>query len=335
MAENKVAENQPSNHVGEKAQLDLNKMGVRSMADLLKSQPSEPSFLVDGLLPSTGISIIGGKPKDGKSTLIRNLIHAVATGGSFINKSVQKGSVLYLALEETDYYVTDHFRKMGVDEQTPIHTVLKKTTTADLRLLIGELKPALVVVDPLFLFIRVHDGNSYTEVYNAMGELNDIARDQKTHILTVHHIKKGAVSGPDSLLGSTALFGSVHTMMMFEAKGNDRVLSTRQKYGPHLDPVILKYDSSIQVYSYSGTEELSRVQSMQDEILSLIEEKGTCTHQEIKGSITGRSDALSTAIQQLVDQGLVLRLGNGTRSSSFTYKLPQGNGDCSVNGGVQ
>ena len=38
-------------------------------------------WLVDGLIPANGYSAVVGKPKAGKSTIIRNLIVAVVKGG--------------------------------------------------------------------------------------------------------------------------------------------------------------------------------------------------------------------------------------------------------------
>jgi hypothetical protein len=49
------------------------------------STPEElTSFIVEGLLPSGGLSILAGKPKSGKSTLSRQLAVAVVQGLPFI-----------------------------------------------------------------------------------------------------------------------------------------------------------------------------------------------------------------------------------------------------------
>jgi len=55
--------------------------------------------LVPGLL-TAGLSFLIGKPKVGKSWLGMQLAYAVMTGGKIFDKDVEKGRVLYFALEE-------------------------------------------------------------------------------------------------------------------------------------------------------------------------------------------------------------------------------------------
>jgi hypothetical protein len=49
-----------------------------------------------------GLAFVVGKPKSGKSTLVRQLILAVATGIQFLGFDTIQCSVLYLAIEECD-----------------------------------------------------------------------------------------------------------------------------------------------------------------------------------------------------------------------------------------
>jgi AAA domain/NrS-1 polymerase HBD domain len=76
-------------------------------------------FLVDGLIPQ-GFSIVGGRPKQGKSTLATQIAIAVATPNGFaLDRIVSHGRVLYLALED-DYgpRMQDRIKRMlGVDER--------------------------------------------------------------------------------------------------------------------------------------------------------------------------------------------------------------------------
>ena len=56
-------------------------------------------FCVETLLPQ-GISILGGAPKIGKSWLVLDLCVRIAKGEAIWNLSTQKGTTLYLCLED-------------------------------------------------------------------------------------------------------------------------------------------------------------------------------------------------------------------------------------------
>ncbi|HEX2242245.1 MAG TPA: AAA family ATPase, partial [Gammaproteobacteria bacterium] len=79
-----------------------NKAGLdfTSLSDLLAEPDEQTPWLVDGLLPQAGLSIIAARPKVGKSTLARTLTLAVARGEPFLDLDTTAGTVLYLALEE-------------------------------------------------------------------------------------------------------------------------------------------------------------------------------------------------------------------------------------------
>ena len=67
---------------------------------ILTTDWPEPTWAVPELLP-VGLSILAGKPKLGKSWMALQIAQAVASGGRALNKQVEAGPVLYLALEDT------------------------------------------------------------------------------------------------------------------------------------------------------------------------------------------------------------------------------------------
>jgi ribosome biogenesis GTPase A len=77
-------------------------------------------WLVDGLLPADGYSAVIGKPKAGKSTLIRQLIAAIVKSEPFLDRSVNiptgTGRVLYIHLDRKDKpaRVAKELRHLGI-----------------------------------------------------------------------------------------------------------------------------------------------------------------------------------------------------------------------------
>jgi len=82
----------------------------------LMDMPLQPSReVVDGFLP-TGTYILAGTPKIGKSFLMTQLCWCVSEGERFLEYDTKQATVLYLALEDTDYRLQQRLGKMfGVD----------------------------------------------------------------------------------------------------------------------------------------------------------------------------------------------------------------------------
>jgi hypothetical protein len=72
----------------------------------------EPRWTVPGLLPE-GLSLLGGRPRQGKSWFCLDLAIAVASGGQALGRiPVASGDVLYLALEDTPRSLRSRLRRL-------------------------------------------------------------------------------------------------------------------------------------------------------------------------------------------------------------------------------
>ncbi len=58
-----------------------------------------PSYLVKGLIPRSGLVVIWGPPKCGKSFWAFDVAAHIALGWSYRDRKVQQGAVVYLVLE--------------------------------------------------------------------------------------------------------------------------------------------------------------------------------------------------------------------------------------------
>lgn len=137
-----------------------------------------------------------------------------------------------------------------------------------IRRVVEEMKPVLVIIDPLFRFTKVKDGNDYHQVTNALEPLLRLARDTGTHVLCVHHSRKGESAAEDSFLGSQAIFGSVDTLMIMKRHEHYRTLQAIQRYGDDLPETILAYDRELSSKDDGKTQNLD---STNKEIITLDE----------------------------------------------------------------
>lgn len=78
---------------------------IMSLDEIMETDFVEPNWVIPGILPP-GLSILGGRPKLGKSWMFLNIGLALRTGGKALGRyDVECGDVLYLALE-------DNFRRI-------------------------------------------------------------------------------------------------------------------------------------------------------------------------------------------------------------------------------
>jgi RecA-family ATPase len=220
-------------------------MAFTSLRDLLDERETTTEWLVEELLPAGGLSTLTAKPKVGKSTIARDLALSVATAAPFLGRQTTRGPVVYLALEEKRSQIRKHFKAMGATGDEPIY-VYAATAPADafeqVRLVVQEKKPALLIIDPLFRFTRVRDGNDYAQVTQALEPLMALARETGTHVLVVHHERKMDGETGDRTLGSTAIFGAVDTQMSMRRTESYRTICTVQRYGEDLEETTLRFD---------------------------------------------------------------------------------------------
>lgn len=230
---------------------------LMSLSDM--ENPPEIDWLVDDMLARKAFSIISADPKAGKSTIVRQLIKAVLHGDRFFGREVQRGKVLYFALEEQPEMLRKQFGILGINNNDPITTHVGSlqlaNPTSHVLGLVEELEPDLVVIDTLHLFTHIKDMNNYAECNEAMKHIRDMARSTNAHFIFVHHSNKGDSFGGRSMLGSQALFGSADTIITVNLLRNstDRFLTTQQRGGTPFTSVKLKFDMRKQMYSIAGS----------------------------------------------------------------------------------
>lgn len=216
------------------------------------------NWLVDGFLIEGGLSILAGAPKSGKSTISRQLALAVANGSQFLDRTVKKGKVLYLALEEEENLLVEQFKKIGLtdDSDVMLHVgpigvgnVIDNMIDA-----IEGYGASLLVVDTLLLLANFENPNDYNEAYKKLSAFRNIARKTGCHIICLHHQNKGEDRGANSVLGSTAIQGAVdNTIVLNSIRSREayRKISSFQRGGQRFTNKELKYIEESDMYIIS------------------------------------------------------------------------------------
>ena len=303
-----------------KQSITLTKLG-----DLLAEPDQNTTWLVDGLLPAGGFSVLGAKPKVGKSTLARNLALCVGNGAPFLGRTTTKGPVIYLALEEKRDEIKKHFADMGAagDEDVYVHCASAPANGIEqMGVISQQLKPALVIIDPLFRFIRVKDTNDYASVTAELDPLLALARDTGAHIMMVHHLVKSSKSGGDGLLGSTAIFGSVDSTIILRRHETARSIQAIQRYGTDLPESDLTFDTATRTMSLGRTKDDIARDRLEESITAhFSNHPEPITEPEITAAVQGKTQLIRETLRGMVAKQVLKREGKGSKGDAFKYSI--------------
>jgi hypothetical protein len=294
----------------------------------LLAEPEEKyDYLVDGLLPGGGTSLLIAKPKVGKSTLAQNLAFCVARGEPFLGRRVKRGPVLYLALEEKRSELQQHFRMMGANGDDAIVFYVGRAPERALAWLEDEVakqKPVLIIVDTAQRFLRLRDLNDYASVTNAFDPLTHLARESGAHLMFTHHAKKSGGRDGDAVLGSTGLFGGVDTLLeMRRREGGIRSISSIQRYGDDLEQTVIALDPKTFRLTARGSAAESDRRRVEVAMVEHFETASEAeTREEVFAAVEGRTGVKVAALSAVVESGMVLRTGEGKRGNPYLYAAP-------------
>ncbi len=298
---------------------------LTSLHDLLNEPDELLPWVVKDTLPLGGSSIIVAKPKVGKSTVVRQGMLCVANGAPFLNRATTAGPIIYIALEEKRSEIRRHFRDMGATGAELIFistSIGKENPILNLTNMIDEVHPVWVVIDPLFKFVKVRDGNAYSEMSQAIEAIHNLARKANLHITLIHHSTKGDRSGGDGILGSTAIFGGVDTAIIMKCDANSRRIYSIQRYGVDIPESVITFDSVTRTVSLGISQAAATAVSIEQSILGVLKlQNQPITENAISQKVKGEAGAKSLALRSLVASGAVVRTGQGKKGNPYLYAI--------------
>lgn len=182
---------------------------------LMEMELNEPRFIIENILP-TGLHILAGSPKIGKSWLVLWLCQMIATGEDVWGFKTTKGKVLYLCLEDKLPRIKS--RLMSITENGSDATAF---ATESLPLggglvaqienyILGNPDTMLVVIDTLQQVRTLGSDNmSYASDYKDISALKSISDKHDIAIICVHHLRKMKDDDPFNMIsGTMGLSGS-------------------------------------------------------------------------------------------------------------------------------
>jgi hypothetical protein len=219
---------------------------IRVNAKDIRTMSFNPiSFLVPGLIPNEGITLICAKPKVGKSWLLLDIAIA-STADRFVLGEIKpvQGDVLYLALEDSLRRLQTRLTKLlptfdgewpeGLTFATEWRRVDQgglddirdwaKTTRAAGR------KIAFIAIDVLKMIRPPSKSGqpAYEADYEAIKGLHQLAIELGVPIIIVHHTRKAEAEDLiDKVSGTFGLSGAADTIIIIEHQSQGTVFDVR------------------------------------------------------------------------------------------------------------
>ena len=202
--------------------------------ETLMSQPLRPpNFVVSGLL-STGLHILAGSPKVGKSWLALWLAVTVAKGEPVWNMATKQGTTLYLCLEDSVLRIQNRLFEVTEDAPDSVHFCTECAPIGQgLEEQIGSFVSehpgtVLIIIDTLQMIRPIHDA-TYANDYRDLSVLKRLADRLGLAVLLIHHLRKEKAEDVfHRISGTTAISGAVDSSftLVEERRGSGRAKLT-------------------------------------------------------------------------------------------------------------
>lgn len=213
-----------------------------------------PTWLVDGLIPETGLTFIYGKPGKGKSFVTLDLALRIAHGFDWHGKECRQGGVLYVAGEGKGGYRNRvhgwHLHHGLVHDCAPFRLLpraINFMTPDDVAKLVRTVKAVvgdakLVIIDTVARVLPGAEENASKEMGLFVAACDAIRETCGVAVIGVHHSGKDEDRG---MRGSTALEGAGDCVIHLKRKDDSKlveVVTQKQKDGEEAKPLFLNLE---------------------------------------------------------------------------------------------
>jgi RecA-family ATPase len=284
----------------------------------------DPVWAIPKHLP-VGLCLLAGKPKTGKSWLALQIAQAVASGGTVLGQQVQKGPVLYLALEDNGARLQRRMRAQSWPAGLDVEFMCLDEFAKQIGLLIPSGADAtvggdrlarqielrqyrLVIIDTLSRSVS-GDQSDMSAMTKALSPVQALALSKNCAVLMIDHHKKGYGVTPDAItdvLGSTAkgatadcVWGLYHER---SKKSSSLHIVGRDVEEHELE---LTFDKKTGTWTNQGDAHAIRMTKNRQQVLDIVDKLGRATLKNVT-DITGKDRGnMFRCLQSMVNAGIL------------------------------
>ena len=259
----------------------------------IMTQPLKPIEFVVYNLITQGLFILAGAPKIGKSWLALDICLSVAKGEPVLNANTNRGTALYLCLEDSKIRIQNRLYEMTDEPTEDLHFALLANSIGSgleeqIETFISEHRDTKIMfIDTLQKIRSDSQDSTYATDYKELSVLKTIADKHSVAIVLVHHLRKTKDADPFNMIsGTTGLSGCVDgSFVLSESKRGSRT-ATLYCVGRDIEnrEIELKFDNNTHRW-------------ITDEIFSDKENKNKIFIEKIFDFISERKNFVGTATE--------------------------------------
>jgi hypothetical protein len=288
-----------------------------SVGALLATVFPPQKWVVDRMLTS-GLAILGGRPKQGKSFLALQFALAVGAGKEVLGRTTERGHVLYVGLEDGPRRLAQRIGQLGggADADVALATTwrpLNRGGAQDLEGYILERSPRLIVIDTLArAYAGKLDWNDVGAVTGALGGIQRMAIEHDLAVVVIDHTRKpGVLEGDlvDDVMGSTGKTAVADTVIGLARKRGESAGRLRV-VGRDIDDVdiaLLFEGGRWKLDSTGGV----KPDSLRGLLLAAVEELGAATLAHLVVHTGKNKGTVYRELGAMVDVGLLAQHAEG------------------------
>jgi hypothetical protein len=253
-----------------------------SQKDLFAMKLKPPQFLVEDLLISPGLCLLGGRKKSNKSWLALDLSQRVASETPFLGRRVKRGKVFYYALEDSWGRLQDRLGKLKTDATLPVFYMTEipplnsEAGMTELENVLSTQKPALTIIDTLASATdKTLDENKASDMGDLMNQLRTLAiKTDSCILILLHHGKRITFDPGFDYRGSSAIPSASDVNISLYKSGESHVLSAE---GRDIIDTTLKLRFDVTTWTFQLSKQDSRTErrtEIEDTIIEVIGERG-------------------------------------------------------------
>lgn len=329
-------------------------------SDLMSMQLDQPGWMIEGVWQRTSHGMIAGEPKTYKSVIATDMAVSVASGKPFLGKFAVKhqGPVMYIQEENSPWLVKDRVMKVAttrgaldgkaelwanklkvqMPQDLPLYFLNNMgfdfTNEEDRNFLeesIKEIKPVLMIFDPLYLMLGEKDENSSKDIRPVLNWLLSLRYTYGTSVIILHHWNKAGKSdrGGQRMLGSVLFHGWVESAMYTRVvnEQNHQIEVEREfRSFSKPDPLNITFNFGEPGDDYYDARiAVGATHSNNDAVLEFVKAQRVNLDEVISG-LHIKSKEAQTRLNKLVKDGLI----SVSESGIYSYNYKEDNNDNSA-----
>ena len=311
-------------------------LGFKTGVELAAASDQVIAWIAKGYAARGAITELGAKVKAGKTTLVLAMVRAAVDGANFLGHATLKTPVVYLteqpgvsfrqAMERADllgrhdFTVLPYYDTRGLEWPQVASAAVKECK---------RIGASLLVVDTLSQFAGLTGDkeNNAGDALEAIRPLQEAA-SEGIGVLAIRHERKSGGDVGDSGRGSSAFAGAVDIVVSLRrpegnASRNRRLLQSLSRF--HETPAELLIELQDEGYVALGEPGETAVKDAKDILFAAAPDTETeaLNITELIGDAKVSRRSAQRAVDLLIQEGILSRIGKGKRGDPFRYFLPE------------